>query len=198
MTRFLMSAATPGRRRAAAVIAATGGFAVAALMGVALAKSFTVAAAQNATVTNQSGVTRTENIAVNSRGFALYTLSGDSRSHPKCTRANGCVSFWPPLTVSSAKKLARGPGVQGKLGVWRRDGFIQLTLGGHPLYRYSGDGGQKGIATGQDLSSFGGTWHVVSGGASSASGGSAGMTTPSTPTPTTPTTTYPTTTYPYP
>jgi predicted lipoprotein with Yx(FWY)xxD motif len=186
MTRFLRPGPTRGRRLIAAVIAAAGGFAAAALVGVALAKSFTVQAVANGKVTNQSGATKTENIAGNSRGFALYTLSGDSRSHPKCTKANGCVSFWPPLTVASAKKLSKGPGIRGKLAVWHHDGSFQVTLAGHPLYRYAADR-QRHDATGEGVRSFGGIWHVVS--AAGSAGGTGTMPTTTTTTMTTTTTT---------
>ena len=180
MTRFLRPARRHGTKIAAATIVATAGFAAAALVGAALAKTFTLQVAKNARVTNQSGTTKTQNIVVNARGFALYTLTGDSKSHPKCTKANRCFSFWPPLTVSSAKQLSKAPGIKGKLGVWHRNGFFQVTLAGHPLYRFAPDT-QRHHATGEGVVSFGGTWHVVKAGATSGSA-------------TTPTTTMPTTT----
>jgi predicted lipoprotein with Yx(FWY)xxD motif len=183
MTRFLRPARPHGVKVAAATIVATSGFGAAALVGVALAKTFTLQVAKNARVTNQSGATKTENIAVNSRGFAVYMLTGDSKSHPKCTKANGCFSFWPPLRVSSPKQLSKATGIKGRLGVWHRDGFSQVTLAGHPLYRYAGDS-QRHSATGQGVVSFGGTWHVEE---------AAGSTSGSAPTPA-PTTTMTTTT----
>ncbi len=177
----------PARPRAtklfAATIAATAGFAAAMLVGVALGKTFTLHVAKNATVTDQAGMTQTENIVANSHGFALYTLTGDSKSHPKCTKANGCFSFWPPLKVSSPKQLSKAPGIKGRLGLWHRNGFFQVTLAGHPLYRYAGDS-QRHRATGEGVVSFGGTWHVRKAGSTS---GSAMM--PTTMTSTTPTTT---------
>lgn len=167
MTRLLRPARPRGAKIAAAIIAATAGFGAAALVGVALAKTLTLQVAKNARVTNQSGMTKIENIAVNSRGFAVYMLSGDSKSHPKCIKANGCFSFWPPLRVSSAKQLSKATGIKGRLGVWHRDGFSQVTLAGHPLYRYAGDS-QRRSATGEDIVSFGGTWHVEKAAGSSA------------------------------
>ena len=52
-------------------------------------------------------------------------------------------------------------GVTGKLGILRRDGIFQVTLAGHPLYRFAGDAGRRGVANGQGIRSFGGIWHVV-------------------------------------
>jgi predicted lipoprotein with Yx(FWY)xxD motif len=166
MTRFLRAAQTHSAKTIVATIAATAGFAAAALVGVALARTFTLQVARSASVTNQSGTMKTENIVVNSRGFAVYTLTGDSKSHPKCTRANGCFSFWPPLTVSSATRLSKAPGINGRLGVWHRSGFFQVTLAGHPLYLFAADT-QRHHATGEGVVSFGGTWHVKTAGSTS-------------------------------
>jgi predicted lipoprotein with Yx(FWY)xxD motif len=162
--------------------------AAAALVGVALAKSFVLRVGTNASVTSQGGGTTHENIVLSSGGRAVYTLSGDSGRHPKCTQANSCFQFWPPVKVSSAKKLSGAHGVKGKLGVLHRNGFMQVTLSGHPLYTYSGDS-RRAVATGEGIQGFHGTWHVVK--ASPAHSGG-------TPTTTTTTTTSSTTTSPYP
>jgi predicted lipoprotein with Yx(FWY)xxD motif len=134
----------------------------AVLAGVALAKSYTLKIAHNGKVTNQHGATTHEPIVVSSRGFAVYTLSGDSKRHPECTKANRCFSFWPPVTVTAAGKPSAQPGIRGKLGIWRRDGFRQVTLGGHPLNTFAPDK-HKDWATGEGIVSFGGTWHAVRG-----------------------------------
>jgi predicted lipoprotein with Yx(FWY)xxD motif len=165
-------------------LAAVAGFASAALVGVAVAKTFTLAVATGAKVTNTTGMTKSENIVVNSRGFAVYDLTGDSKRHPECTKAKGCFKFWPPVTVASANKLSDAPGISGKLGVWHRDGFLQVTLGGHPLYRFAPDS-QAHTATGEGIQSFGGTWHVIT---ASVSGNATGTTTGTTTTITMPTT----------
>jgi predicted lipoprotein with Yx(FWY)xxD motif len=168
MTRFLGTARTYSAKATVATIAATAGFAAAALVGVALARTFTLNVATNATVTNQLSTTKTENVVVNAHGFAVYMLTGDSESHPKCTEANGCFRFWPPLKVSSPIRLGKAPSIRGRLGVWQRNGFFQVTLAGHPLYRYAGDS-QRHAATGEGVVSFGGTWHVEKPGAASGS-----------------------------
>src|SRR6202022_3432440 len=102
------------------------------------AKSFTLQVGSNASVTNTSGVTKHEPIAVTSKGFAIYTLTGDPPQHLLCTQQSMCLQFWPPVKVSS-KKVTKAPGIKGKLGAFKRDGFTQLTLNGKPLYMYSGD-----------------------------------------------------------
>jgi predicted lipoprotein with Yx(FWY)xxD motif len=159
MSRQLPLSRARIRRPLLTLVIAAAGFGTAALVGVAIAKSFTLKVAKNATVTNTKGATVHEDIVVNGRGRAVYTLSGDSKRHPKCTKASGCFMFWPPVKVASASKLSKAPGIHGKLGVWHRNGFAQVTLGGHPLYTYSGDK-QKATATGEGIHTFGGTWHV--------------------------------------
>lgn len=161
------------------------GLALAVLVGIAIANTFTLNVARSANVMD-NGVGMTRAIAVSSRGLAVYTLSGDSKSHPECTAANHCFSFWPPLTVASARHLTKASAIKGKLGVWRRDGFNQLTLNGHPLYRYAGDGGQRDFASGDGIRTFGGVWHVVG---ASVPGGSSSSTPSTSTTPMSPTTT---------
>ena len=57
---------------------------------------------------------------------------------------DSCFSFWPPYRCSRSAKLTKGTGIKGKLGKLHRHGFFQVTLGGKPLYRYSGDHNKKG------------------------------------------------------
>ena len=182
------------RRHMILPLAAVAGFAVALATGIAGAKSFTLELARNAKVTNQSGSTVSEPIAVNARGFAVYWLTGDTKSHPKCTSSNGCLSFWPPVKVRSVRGLSKQLGIAGKLGTWRHDGFIQLTLSGHPLYTYAADR-HRDAATGEGVKGFGGTWHVESEGPASKRGttttGTTTTTTGTTTTGTTTTTCYP-------
>ena len=99
----------------------------------------------------------------------MYTLSGDTPKHMKCTRNNGCFRFWPPVTVKG--RASKAAGVKGKLGTFKRNGFTQVTLNGHPLYTYAGDGNRAGVVNGNGIKTFGGTWHVVTAGKASAACG---------------------------
>ena len=148
------------RRRLVAQLATAATLATLGLASAAIAGTFSLQVVKNGTVRNQSGTVRQARIVTNSRGFAVYELRGDSQRHPECTSANGCFSFWPPVTVSSAKHLTKAHGISGKLGTWRRNGFTQVTLAGHPLYRFAPDT-KRGVATGEGVRAFGGTWHVV-------------------------------------
>jgi predicted lipoprotein with Yx(FWY)xxD motif len=135
-------------------------------------------------------------IVVDAHGRTLYALSPETTRHLLC-KSSECEKFWPPLTVRSSKtKLEAGPGVHGRLATLRRsNGVLQVTLGGLPVYRYTGDHA-KGEANGQGIHSFGGAWHVLS--ATSAASPTAPTTTTPTQTTTTPSPTTPTTTTPAP
>jgi len=149
-----------------------------AAMALAVGSSLTVSSASNSVLGKQ--------VAVDAHGRTLYALSPETAHHLLCK--SECLKFWSPLTVHSSKtKLKAGPGLHGHLAILRRsNGALQVTLGGLPLYRYSGDHA-KGEANGQSIHSFGGTWHVLS----ATSSTSPAMPTPSTPT-TTPSTPAPT------
>jgi predicted lipoprotein with Yx(FWY)xxD motif len=141
-----------------------------------------LAAGNAATVSSASNSTLGEQIVVDAQGRTLYALSPETAHHLLC-KSSACLKFWPPLTVRSSKtKLLAEPGVHGHLAILRRsNGVLQVTLGGLPLYRYSGDRA-KGEANGQSIHSFGGTWHVLSATGSSSPATPAKPTTPS-PTP---------------
>ncbi|MGZ4174501.1 MAG: hypothetical protein ACXVQR_08495 [Solirubrobacteraceae bacterium] len=155
------SLAARGRRlkfSAIVALAALGGVATASLAGLAAAKTpATLLVAHNVKVAG-----KVENIAVNSKAVTVYTLSGETAHHQTCTKANGCFLFWFPVTVHSKRtKLTAASGIKGKLGTISRNGFLQLTLAGHPLYTFKLDNGKKGSAIGEKIRSFGGVWHVV-------------------------------------
>jgi predicted lipoprotein with Yx(FWY)xxD motif len=177
---------------------------VAMFAAVALASSSAVP-----TVGSATNAKFTEKIVVDAHGRTLYALSPETTHHLLC-KSSECLKFWPPLSARSRKtKLVAGSGVHGHLGILRRsNGMLQVTLGGLPLYRFSGDS-VKGAANGENVHSFGGTWHVISAATdmslepasteatpSSPSAPTTSTPAPTTTTPTTPTTTTPTTTTP--
>ena len=166
-------------------IAGIAGFALAAVTGLALAStgSKTVKMAHN----KKLGKT----IVVDSKGLTLYHLAPETTHHLLC-KNQACFSFWPPYKVAKNAKLTKGTGIKGKLGKFHRHGFWQVTLGGKPLYHYSGDHKKKGAANGNGFPDPPGTWHVIT--ASSSSKGKGSTTTTHTSTSTSSTYSYP---YPY-
>jgi predicted lipoprotein with Yx(FWY)xxD motif len=137
----------------------------------AVLAGFATVAAVTASVALAGGTTRvvdsahsaklSATVVVDVHGRTLYALHPETVHHLLC-KSHACLGLWPPLTVRSASvKLAAGSGVTGHLGLLRRGaGKFQVTLRGMPLYRYAGDSG-SGEANGEDIKSFGGTWHAV-------------------------------------
>jgi predicted lipoprotein with Yx(FWY)xxD motif len=153
-------------------LAAIGGVAMLVLAAViaVMAMSANAASTTLGVKTVKVGST-SEPIAVNSKGVAVYTLSGESTKHLECTTRK-CFTAWPPLTVHGKATMASG--VKGTLGTFKRDGFTQVTLNGHPLYTFEGDGNKAGVANGNGIVAFGGTWHVVVEGSAKAAQAPAG------------------------
>ncbi len=160
-----------------ALVAAAVAFAAVALSGLASASSPpTLGVAKQVKVKSAN-----ENVAVDSRGAVVYTLSGESVRHLECTKASGCLGVWFPVRATSARAhLRSSPGIRGKLGKLHRDGVFQIALGGHPLYTFLGDAHKPRRASGEGIASFGGVWHVVAAGPKSIGHNPASTTTTST------------------
>jgi predicted lipoprotein with Yx(FWY)xxD motif len=108
-------------------------------------------------------------------GMALYTPAQESSGKILCTTANGCTSFWKPVTV--ATNNPRAPQGAGKLGVIKLDdGALQLTDNSRPLYTFVQD--SPGQLSGNGFKdAFGGqhfTWHAILRSGSPAGSGSSG------------------------
>lgn len=89
---------------------------------------------------------------VDAQGRALYIFDSDINGIPSCY--DQCEKAWPPLLVSSASaRLQRAP-----IGsVARKNGQLQVTLNGKPLYYFFQDL-KQGDIKGDGL---GGVWHLV-------------------------------------
>jgi predicted lipoprotein with Yx(FWY)xxD motif len=98
-------------------------------------------------------------ILVDSKGITLYDFVKDKGTTSACYGA--CAALWPPLTTKG-KPLA-GPGVRKSLlgATKRKDGTLEVTYNGHPLYYFVTDR-KPGQTTGQGVNQFGGPWWVLS------------------------------------
>jgi predicted lipoprotein with Yx(FWY)xxD motif len=98
-------------------------------------------------------------IVVDSKGITLYDFPPDKGTKSVCYGA--CAALWPPL-ITHGKPVA-GTGVRAALlgTTKRKDGKLQVTYGGHPLYYFVSDR-KPGQLTGQGLDQFGGPWWVIS------------------------------------
>ncbi|MGO9853417.1 MAG: hypothetical protein ACLPYY_00010 [Acidimicrobiales bacterium] len=102
-------------------------------------------------------------VLVDGQGLTLYMFVPDDQ-RGKSTCYGSCASGWPPLrlptgvTVPVAGSQAE-PSLLGTTA--RRDGGLQVTYNGWPLYIWTGDT-EPGQATGQGIDSLGGYWYVLS------------------------------------
>ncbi|HEV3212701.1 MAG TPA: hypothetical protein VGZ03_04820 [Acidimicrobiales bacterium] len=96
----------------------------------------------------------------NNKSFTLYVLSNERGAKLHCTGA--CLGTWRPLLVkSSVRQVTVAKGVAGKVGFVKRSSATkQVTFNSYPVYTYTGDTGAS-QSTGQDVTSNGGTWHLV-------------------------------------
>jgi predicted lipoprotein with Yx(FWY)xxD motif len=98
-------------------------------------------------------------ILVDSKGITLYDFVQDKGTTSTCYGA--CAALWPPL-LTTGKPIA-GPGVRASLlgTTKRKDGKLEVTYSGHPLYYFVTDR-KPGQTTGQGINQFGAPWWVIS------------------------------------
>ena len=97
-------------------------------------------------------------ILVNADGRTVYEFANDTAGRSTCTGA--CSSTWLPVAASDAPP-ATLPGVTAPVGSTpRSDGTHQLTVGGHPVYTFTGDNA-RGQTHGQGITLNGGLWSVL-------------------------------------
>ena len=94
---------------------------------------------------------------VDDRGQAIYLFDKEESNTSECYRA--CAAAWPPV-LTDGSPLTAGSVRSGLLSTTvRRDGAVQLTYAGHPLYYYAHE--RPGQVLCHDVTEFGGRWLVV-------------------------------------
>jgi predicted lipoprotein with Yx(FWY)xxD motif len=97
-------------------------------------------------------------IVVTAEGLTLYDFHKDKGTTSSCY--GGCAGVWPPLTTEGTPQ-AKGGAMASKLGTTKRkDGTVQVTYAGHPLYTYTADT-KPGDTKGNDIDSFGAEWYAL-------------------------------------
>lgn len=93
-------------------------------------------------------------------GHTLYLFSQDWR---KSYCYGTCATTWKPDITYGHPTTPSGSGLNSTLlgSIRRRNGSLQATYNGHPLYLYVGDK-SAGAMHGEGRSQFGGHWYVVS------------------------------------
>ena len=102
-------------------------------------------------------------VLVDEEGRTLYDFDEDKGTTylAKASACYGaCAKNWPPLLTGGEPESESGV-LSTKLGILKRkDGTLQVTYFGHPLYTYVGDI-EPGEANGNDLKAFGGEWYAL-------------------------------------
>jgi predicted lipoprotein with Yx(FWY)xxD motif len=123
--------------------------------GILVATAF--ASSGGATV--KLGQTSLGRVLVDSHGKTLYLWAHDKGSKSTCY--GDCAAYWPPL-ITRGKPTALAGAKASLLGTTKRkNGSLQVTYAGHPLYYFVQDT-KPGQTKGEGLTGFGGRWDPVS------------------------------------
>lgn len=96
-------------------------------------------------------------VVADAKGEALYLFTKEKGTKSRCY--GDCAAAWPPILTKGTPRAGNGV-TESKLGTTkRRDGKLQVTYNGQPLYYYRAD--SPGQILCQDVAEFGGTWYVV-------------------------------------
>jgi predicted lipoprotein with Yx(FWY)xxD motif len=97
-------------------------------------------------------------VIVDSKGMTLYDFHKDKGTTSACY--GECAVAWPPLLTSGEPK-ATGGAEQSLLGTTtRKDGTVQVTYDGHPVYGFVEDN-KPGETNGNDFNGFGAQWYAL-------------------------------------
>ena len=132
-------------------------FALAAVLvtvGVTAAAAF--ASTKASTVSLRT--TKAGKAVVAANGRTLYLFTADKGRASGCY--GKCASVWPPL-IAAHPTAGRGLRTSMLGTTKRRDGKLQVTYGGHPLYLFAKDT-KPGDTRGEGIVHFGGSWWLVS------------------------------------
>jgi predicted lipoprotein with Yx(FWY)xxD motif len=108
----------------------------------------------------KTGNTDYGKIVQDSKGHTIYLFTKDRSKYSNCYGA--CAKAWPPVIVSGTPTARKGSGIKkSKLGTTkRRNGKLQATYNGHPLYYYVEETKANQVLC-QAAPEFGGIWYVL-------------------------------------
>jgi predicted lipoprotein with Yx(FWY)xxD motif len=94
-------------------------------------------------------------VLVDSSGMTVYEFTEDSGTKSNCY--GECEAAWPPVTASGKPTAGEGAMASALGTTKRKDGTLQVTYEGHPLYTFAEDSA-PGEANGNEAE---GTWFVL-------------------------------------
>ncbi len=96
-------------------------------------------------------------VVADRKGEALYLFDKEQGKRSRCY--GECAEVWPPLLAKGKPRAGNGAR-KGLLGTTRRrNGKLQVTYAGHPLYYFVDD--SPGQILCHNVAEFGGLWLVV-------------------------------------
>jgi predicted lipoprotein with Yx(FWY)xxD motif len=90
-------------------------------------------------------------------GYTVYRLSTDGKNKSNCSGA--CAVAWPPVLLAKGQTKPVGVGVSGLGSIARAGGQRQVTIAGHPLYRFIGD--KTPLSDTGNVKDKWGTWYSI-------------------------------------
>ena len=97
-------------------------------------------------------------IIVDSEGLTVYAFAKDQGTTSSCYGA--CAEAWPPVLTKGSPVSGEGA-MSSQLGTTKRkDGTVQVTYAGHPLYTFVDDS-KPGEANGNGATAFGAEWNAL-------------------------------------
>jgi predicted lipoprotein with Yx(FWY)xxD motif len=128
----------------------------ATLVAIGVLAAAAIASTNTSTISLKS--TAVGKVLVGANGRTLYLFTADKGKKSVCY--GQCATYWPPLIAS---KPTAGTGLNASMlgTTMRKDGKLQVTYNGHPLYFFLLDK-KSGDVKGQGYVHFGGSWWVVS------------------------------------
>ncbi|MEU1165459.1 hypothetical protein ABZ372_35320 [Streptomyces sp. NPDC005921] len=95
---------------------------------------------------------------ININQAALYRFDDDTAAPSQSNCTGACAAKWPPVTIQEGGNVYLAGVNPKQVGAIRRpDGQVQITVGGRPVYRFSGDS-RPGDLNGQGVD---GKWFAV-------------------------------------
>jgi predicted lipoprotein with Yx(FWY)xxD motif len=102
------------------------------------------------------GETDLGRVLIDARGRTLYLYTPDTKKQSTCY--GQCAAFWPPLLTVGKPRAAHGVKASLLGTTKRKDGKLQVTYAGHPLYFFAQDAA-PGDVHGQGLQNI---WYALS------------------------------------
>lgn len=144
-----------------ALLVIVGALVIAGCGGGSSSSSSESGGAENASATSGEGTVAGAEVGglgdllVDAEGMTVYLYTPDKGTESTCY--GECEAAWPPLTAKGKPTAGEGA-MSSALGTTKRkDGSMQVTYEGHPLYTFSGDKA-AGEANGQE---FEGIWFAL-------------------------------------